>query len=331
MVNFIVRCRAVFFIFFIVLLFTGCAKTQEEKELSSNDKNVTIKLEGTVYPAQQQEILAAVPGYVKKIYVKNGDRVRQNDILYSLDKQMIKLDIENTKNEIKSLEEIRDNMYRKGSNIAATNLAAIELEKMTTLKSHGYVSEFELNEYKKNYINTLFTDKDARTTNYENIKRQAIEINQKKLELQKLEFQYTHADTYAKISGFVTGLSISEGENVDINKKVCRIENIDNVIVKAGFAKGLLPYIKTNTKVEINFVTTPPYTAEARIQKVIPIINPSFDRMTIDMQVPNENYILQPTTRALVVVPLNKEAQKEVKKYFIGKSNQSVLEIKSKN
>jgi len=318
-------------IFFIFLLFTGCAKTQEEKELGTKDKNITIKLEGSIYPSQKQEILALVPGRVKKVYVQNGDKVKKNDILYSLDKDLIHLAIEKKKSEIKLLEQIVNEMHKNGSNVEETNLAAVELKKMSTLQSNGYLNKFTLNQYKKNYVNALYSNKKEKQSNNENIKRQRIEINQKKLELKKLEFQYAHADSYAKIDGFVTNLDIAENKNISENQKLGLIQNIDNLILRAGFAKGLLPYIHKNTKVHISFLTTPPYTTEGITQRIVPIIDPDFDRMTVDIPLANKNYILQPSTRALVVLPLTKEEQKNVKKYFMGSSKDSVLEVRSKN
>jgi len=100
-------------IFTSLLVFGGCAKTQEQKELKSIDNNVSIRIEGAVYPVEKQDIISAVPGYVKDVYVKNGERVRAGDIIYSLDKELINLDIENKKMEISSLEQIKAHALKK--------------------------------------------------------------------------------------------------------------------------------------------------------------------------------------------------------------------------
>jgi len=319
----------------LILLFSGCAKTQEQKQIKSSDNNISIRIEGGVYPIQKQDVIASAAGYVKKVYVKNGDRVKKGDIIYSLDKELMKLDIENIKMQIDSLEKIRDNtIAKKGStdgSIPAINLAAIELKKISYMRSKGYVNDFEENQYKKNYINAIYSNKTNGTDNFDKIKNLNSEIMSKKIDLKKIEYQLKYANAYAQIDGFVTGLKLSPRESISVSSDICSIVNIDKVIVKAGFATGLLPFIHKKQKVNISFVTTPPYSRTSEIKKINPIIDSKFDNMTAEMIVTNHNYILQEGTRALVIISLSKEGQKEIKKYFLHNKNDTTLEVKSKN
>jgi len=66
------------------------------------------------------------------------------------------------------------------------------------------------------------------------------------------------------------------------------------------------------------------------IKQISPIVNPTFGSMTLDIVVPNQNYILQPGTRALVTIELSKEGQARVKKYFLHNNKDRVVEIQSK-
>ncbi len=316
---------------YILSVFLGCAKTQEQKEIHTNNEEITIKIEGTVYPFKEQKIISPVNGYVKEVYVKKGDMVKKGDKLYSLDKELIAIDINNLKEEIASLEKIRENIVHRGTNVPTVNLSAQELMKMSSLSSQGYASEFELNTYKKSYINAITNNSKERNGEYEKIEKLNIEISQKKLKLKQLKYQYDHSDGFSRIDGFISQFDLEPGKYLNKNDKIGLIVYLDKVIVRAGFAKGLLPFIYKGKKVKINFITTPPYALDTTIKKVSPIIDPAFERMTIDLVVPNKNYILQPTTRALVVVPLKEEEQKEVKKYFIQSDKQTVLEVKSTN
>ena len=324
-------------LFFLALLVFvgGCAKTQEQKELKTTENNVSIRIEGAVYPIRKQDVISSVSGYVKNIYVKNGDRVKKGDKIYSLDKELIRLDIENKKIELSSLEQIRDHVRTKrvgiDGNIPAINLAAMELKKMAYLRSKGYANDFEENKYKKSYINALYGAKNnSNVDNYEKLKNLSKQIKSAKIALKKMEYKLDHADAYAQISGFVTNLDLNKREMLGINKKVCTIVDLDKVLVRAGFSTGLLPFIYTGKKVDITFVTTPPYKTSAKITQVNPIVNPAFGRMTIETIVPNHNYILQFGTRALVTIPLSKKGQAQVKKYFLQNKRNEILEIKSK-
>jgi len=317
-----------------ILFFSGCAKTQEQKEIKGSDNNISVRIEGAVYPIQKQDVISSAAGYVKKVYVKNGDRVKKGDIIYSLDKELMKFDIENIKMQINSLEKIRDHtIAKKGSvdgSIPAINLAAIELKKISYLKSKGYINDFEENEYKKNYINAIYSNKTNTTNNFDKIKNLNSEIMSKKIDLKKLEYQLKYSNAYAQIDGFVVGLKLSPRESIDASVKICSVVNIDKVIVKAGFATGLLPFMHKKQKVNISFVTTPPYSTTSEIKQINPIVDAAYDSMTVEMIVPNHNYILQEGTRALVTISLSKEGQKEIKKYFLNNKNDKTLEIKSK-
>ncbi len=325
----------IFFIFFALFFINGCAKTQEQRELKTVENNVTIRIEGAVYPIKKQDVISSVSGYIKDIYIKNGDRVKKGDRIYSLDKELIRLDIENKKMEISSLEQIRDHIYsrKKGGdgNVPAINLSAMQLKKISYLRSKGYAGDFEEDKYKKNYINALYNNnKNNNTDNYEKLKNLNKQIQTAKIDLKKLEFKLKHADAYSEINGFVTGLDINKREMIGANQKICSIVDIDKVLVKAGFSTGLLPFIYSGKKINISFVTTPPYSTVSKITQVNPIVNPKFERMTIEAIVPNHNYILQSGTRALVTIPLSKKGQKEVKKYFLNNKRDITLEIKSK-
>jgi multidrug resistance efflux pump len=313
------------------LLLSGCAKTQEEKELKENNNNITISLDAAVYPMQKQEVVSAIGGYIKKIYVKNGDRVKAGDILYSLDKHLVELDIRDTKKEIAYLEQIRNNA-REGRNayIPAINLAASELSKVSDLRAEGYTNSFDENNYKKNYMNAVTGYKNNEITTYEKVKNLDVNIMNKRTYLEKLQYQVSHSDGYATVSGFVASLSLTEGQSVNVDTKVCSVVDIDTVIVRGGFATGLLPFITKNQKVDINFVTTPPYHVVSVVNQVNPIVDSVFKTMTVEMVVPNHNYLLQEGTRALVTISLSKKGQAEVKKYFMNKnSKESTFQVES--
>ncbi len=320
------------FSFLALLVFVGgCAKTQEEKELKKTENNISIRIEGAVFPYKKQDIISSVAGYVEDIYVKNGDRVKKGDKIYSLDKELIQLDIDNKKMEIVSLKQIRDHLMNKSSvdgSVPAINLAAMELKKVALLRAKGYANEFEENKYKKNYINTLNSGNNS--NNYEKIKNLNKQITTAEIDLKKLKYKLKHADAYAQIDGFVADFHLNKRESIGVNRKICTIVDLDKVIVKAGFSTGLLPFIYKGEQISINFVTTPPYNTSSTITQVNPIVNPSFDRMTIETVIPNKSYILQEGTRALVTIPLSKKGQEEVRKYFLNNKKDTTLEIKSK-
>jgi len=313
-----------------LLIFAGCAKSQEEKSLKIEDKNVSIRIEAAVFPSAKENVITTVSGKIKKLYIKHGDRVKKGDLLYSLDKELIDLNIENKKIEINSLKRLKDNFQRNnGTSREAINLAARELKKISELKAQGYVRSFEENTYKKNYINAINAKKSTNKTNYEKLNSITTDLATKKIELKKLQYQLKYTNGYANIDGFIVNIRVNEGESITADQKVCTIQNLDSVIVRAGFANGLLPFIHIGQNAKMSFVTSPPYKTDAKVSRIVPIVDPKFKNMTLDIKIPNSNYILQDGTRALITLELSKEGQEEVKKYFIHNKRDRVVEIQS--
>ncbi len=327
--------KSIFFLMLVSVLFNGCAKTQEEKELKTDGDKVSINLEATVFPSQEQQVIASAGGYVKKVYVRNGDRVKSGDILYALDKESLRYDLQGARSELTSLEGMRSaawNAYHSKANISAVNLAASELQDVSQLKSQGYTNSFDENNYKKNYINAITTQKNDQINNYEKVKNLDATIATRRSNIKKMQYELDHSSGTAEVGGFVAGLNITAGQSINTDAKICSIVDIDHVIVRGGFATGLLPFIHPKQRVEISFVTTPPYRTVAYVTQVNPIVDPKFDNMTLDIEVPNNNYILQANTRALVKIDLPKEGQKTVKEYFMNKNDKSgIYQVKSTN
>ncbi len=319
---------------FITLLFlSSCAKSNAEKQVEKKDDNVSIRIEGSTFASHKQVLISSVPGYVKDVFVKDGDRVEKGDHIYTLDKELINLDIETLQEDIAALERIRNHKTQRQTaekNIPAINLAAIELRKVAYLKSKGYIHSFEENQFKKNYINVIYdNNNNATQDNYAKHQNLNREIAQKRAKLKKLLYNVKHADGYAPITGYVTKLNVNIREHIQENQKICKIVDIDNVVVRAGFATGLLPYIKKGGNVEITFMTVPSYKVMTKISKVNPMVDNDFNNMTIEMNVPNHNYILQEGTRTLVHVSLSKKGQASIKQYFRQNDKDRIVQISS--
>jgi len=310
------------------LLFFGCAKTQEEKALKKVENNLTIRLEGIVLPSQKEKVIASSSGYIKNIFVKNGDKVKKGDKIYELDKNLINLSIKQLKIEIANLKKLQHRLRNnRNSSVPAVNLSAKELQKIAYLKSKGYVTQFEENSYKKNYINAIYSKNNNNNSNFEKLNTISTSITNKEMQIKKLEYDLKFSKGIAPIDGFIMNLNISKNQLLSPNQTICTIFNIDKVILKAGLASGLLPFVHKGQKVKVQFVTAPPYSVNSTITQINPIIDKKFQTMTIDIKLKNHNYILQEGTKALITIYLPQKSQQQVRKIFDTKHK--LLEIPS--
>ena len=317
-----------------IFLLGGCAKTAEEKEIKKSKEGITIRLEGEVYPSKKEDILATMDGRIKEVLVHPGDKVKKGDLLVRFETTVTQYDIEKTQRELRYLEEFARFIRHSKQNLmdlALVNMARLNLEQLSRLKARGYSDLQELHNAKSAYASSLkskYADDQIKREKLHSLKER---INATTTELKKLRHTLYLSQVRSDISGFIADLKTQPGDYVNRGSKLGTIVNLDKVIVKAGIAPGLLPFIKKGKKVKIDFLTTPPYHVEAKISRVVMVVDPDFGRMTAEVEIPNKNYILQEGTKALVTVFLEKNEQKFIKEHFIENPNKRVYEVKSKN
>ncbi|RLA68575.1 MAG: hypothetical protein DRG24_10090 [Epsilonproteobacteria bacterium] len=318
----------------ITALFSGCAQSVEEKQLVKRDKNITIKLEAKVFPSIRQDILSPVDGTITEIYLNNGDRVQKDDLLYQIDTTLIELDIKRLQYEVKMIKKRlgRLSSLKKESRYSDETIrynAKQYLQKIVRLHAEGYATESELAGARRQYNETLTTYREKNFSNEEGKDAQIIALRQKKDQLKKAHSQIELSTIKSNYKGYLISSNLRVGSHIGRSSKMASIINIDSIIVKAGLAPGLYPFIREGQKVRIDFIVTPPYSVEANISRIIPVIDPKFKRMIVEVKLNNTNYILQDGMKALVTIALDKEHQETVDKYFIEQKEQTIVEVRS--
>ena len=321
-------------IIFIVVLLTGCAESPEQKQIiKESKKRVKIKLEGVVKPYASYNLLAPVTGEVKEIFVKEGDWVNKGDKIYIIKSELLDIDIQNLKDDIKQIDHemglTRRSEYKEiSSREALIQAAKAKLDRVSSLYAEHCATKAEVEIAEEKYFN-LFNTKEAVREKF-NTQRSSLlkERKSKMAELRKLEYVKNHTLVKAPISGFFISSKIIVDQEVQKGSTIAKILDLRRVVVRAGIASGLFQFIHENDKVSIDFITTPPYHKEAVISKIIPIVDPKIGRMVVEINLDNPNYLLQDGTKALITIKPKGEAQKEIYKYFYKKGS-SVIEIKT--
>jgi multidrug resistance efflux pump len=319
----------------------GCAKSMEEKQIVKKDKNITIKLEAVVYPSVNHKVTSPFSGKIKYVFAKNGQKVKKGDKLYQFNTKELILLSKTLSYEINVLKKqiLRD--AKNKQNLPSIDSSVLEnaksyLNKITRLYAEGYATESELTNAKRNYFN-LKKDYDNIKYNNQN-KNEAFKLSkdsklillkQKQAQLEKIKSKIKNATVISEDDGYLVDSEIKIGSFVEQSAKMGSIVNIDKIILKAGLAPGLYRFVKAGDKVKVDFIVTPPYSVETTITRIIPIVDPKFGRMIVEIELDNKNYILQDGMKAMVQIKLKKEYQDIVRKYFIEKEDRNVVEISS--
>jgi len=317
----------------------GCARSIEEKQVVETDKNITIKLEGQVYPSSNHKILSPFAGKIKQIFVKDGQKVHKGEKLYSFETKDLHLQIKTLTYEIamlkKQLQRDQHNTYNNTAfDDSVVKNAERYLKKTTKLYANGYATESELirakKEYfnaKREYANIRYTVQSTQDTKNVEKQRDLVLLQQKQNELTSVQDKINNAYIVSPIDGYFIGSDYKAGNFVETSAQLGSVINIDKVIVKAGLAPGLYKFIKEGNPAKVNFFVTPPYSVEANISRVIPIVDPKIGQMIVEIAINNKNYLLQNGMKAMVKITLDQKDQDEVKKYFIERENQHVVEV----
>ena len=318
----------------IFLFFLNCAKTPEEKQLIKTGKEkLKIKLEGVVKPYRKAKILAPISGTVEKIYFNNGDWVNEGDIIYKVKSKELDMEINNLKRDIQLIDGLiksNNSLYYSVSRSKRRliEVAREQLNRIAALYAKNYATKAELEAAEEKYFR-LIDDEKATTDSYKTRRANLLQQKKAKIDaLKKLQLKRSNVEVKSPISGYLTGLTMVEGQEVSKGSIVGYILNINKVVVKAGIASGLYRFIHEGDEVKIDFITTPPYSTKAKISKVIPIVDPKIGRMVVEINLDNYNYLLQDGTKAIITIIPNEKAQAILYKDFYKKGS-PIIEIKT--
>lgn len=318
------------------IVFIGCAQKPEERQIVKKDKALSIQLEATSY-AHQVRSISSISGKVKTIHINTGDKIEEGNDIFSIDENLILREIKVLE---KQIADAKDNIRyyqranRLGNNPSIIQLARMNLEKVASLYSKGYTSEEDFNLAKVNYANAIYSESEKKNGNNTNYINQKKDLSEKELKLFTLQERLKNTTVKANMSGYLHNLELFEGKLLTEGEKVGEIIDISKIKVRAGLATGLLPFVKKGREAKITFLTTPPFELSVPIKKIIPVMDAEFGRVTVDFEVDNTDYLIQPGTKAIVTVALKENEQDKVKEMFLfdeKKNKSNVIEVTGGN
>ncbi|MEI6206167.1 MAG: efflux RND transporter periplasmic adaptor subunit [Desulfuromonadales bacterium] len=300
------------------IFINGCAKSPEEKQLKLSRDVIEIVLEGIIEPVQEAQIIAPTSEKLKSVYVKNGAKVAKGDVLAEYDVQELKFAyrkalVDHEKTYISS------RFYRINRVENKEHLANAKERVLKTYELYktDNASLSELKSAEDAYLNILNTEYNAinayKKEEYQNAKARSEalkDVEKTRLDVERARYNLAHGQLVAGISGYVTDLKMLPGQSVGQGDLVGKIIDIDNLNLKGNFSPGIYRYLKIDMPLDISCLTTPPFKTKGRIKRISPVIDSKTKRMTIDIPLKNNNYLLQPEDKCLISINMSrKEAE----------------------
>ncbi len=246
--------------YLVILLVTfvfSCSGEDTKKELSKNKERiievevVDVKKEmadiiyqaiGDIEAEKDVVLISRLGGQISKVYVSEGDKVNEGDLLIKLDDREIKASIEKAIAELKVIEANYENtlsMYKRRKPLLEKNMVSEEeIEKL----------EASLNVYKA-------------------------QIESIKANLRALEVQKSYTEIVAPFSGKVADLYVEEGQTVMPQQKICRIISNEDIFVVFKIPQKYINKISLNQKVYVSVEGIGDF--EAKVSYISPYVDKS--------------------------------------------------------
>lgn len=306
----------------VAILFSGCTKTAEEKQIKEVKDETILRVEGFVRPIDEAKVLTTQEGEILHVLKRNGDRVHRGDVIAVYDKRPILIKIEQVQAKIRAKERSLGYFHQGGGgpeNEAVINNAKLQLQKIAQLYHIGAASKIEFDNAEDRYLTLLVNEETRRTTDLERLKVQTIDrgmLDEYYGELAQLKYQLERTNILAATDGFLTNFKLQAGQRVSGNDEMGQIVNIESIVVYGALAAGLYQFIHEGQKVKVSFLTTPQIQRIGVVDRIVPVVDPQIGRMIMQIPLKNPDYAIQPSTKSLIEVTLSKADQAKVRKTY---------------
>ncbi len=261
-----------------------------------------LTVSGLIEPKEIVRVFAKSIGQAKEVLVKEGDRVKKDDILIRLDDEQIHLQVAQAKANLDvaeaSLERIKAGARPQEINQAeaAVRQAKINLDsadesyqKMQKLFSEGAISEQQLDQA-KNHFEIAQAQYQVASESYklvsegaspEDIKTVEAQVRQAQSALELARSQLSNSIVRAPISGSVTGISVKTGELVSSAIPLLSILDSNELFLKTGISEKDI--------------------ATVQIGQIAEILIDAFPGISFSGEVASKGVIVEPTTKTMEI------------------------------
>lgn len=228
------------------LLLTGCGKKKDRKmesravrvsvqKLENRVFKRQIPVQGTVSPVYCAAISAKISGTVESFKVSSGDKLKKGDVLFGIDRQVLKNQVTMREDEIKVKKaELAIAKADKESAVLSEHKAVLDFERAKKLLASKAISRSDFDAYETDYkkAKTDIQGANAAIANAEAQLKQAesnLIIARKNLDdsVLRAPFDSVVTDTYVEENEYVSGgQRILYLENHDALEVVCYISSV---------------------------------------------------------------------------------------------------------
>ncbi|BBG66134.1 probable Co/Zn/Cd efflux system membrane fusion protein [Hydrogenimonas sp.] len=243
-----------------------------------------LTLTGSVVSDNQKMMTSRYMGFVKKVYVVEGQRVKKGQLLYTIDSK----EIDSAKSQVElaiSQAELALQMNRNQYNNILTNLARHE-----RLFKKGMVSKFELENLQLAAENTKAMIEIAEK-----------QVAQAKAKLKEVLNQYAYLDVRAPNDGVVVEKRIKAGEMAMPGMPAIILTDLSDLKILTEISESDLVDVEVGKRVIIE-VPSINLKGEGKVFAIIPSSNPMTHQFKMKVSFDYKGYRVYPGMYAQVTI-----------------------------
>ncbi len=273
----------------------------------------SLTVAGEFFPYQEVEIHAKVAGYIKKIHVDIGDRVRSGQTLAELEIPELGAQVQGAEASVRhSQEEItrsRNEVTRAEADHTALHAASERLQKAAAARP-GLVAQQEIDDS---------VAKDRASEAQVEAAKSALSAAQQQLDVSKANrsqmgamWDYSHI--VAPFDGVVTwryadtGALVQAGTSNASAQPVVKLAQVQMLRLRVPVPEALTPSIRLGSPAEVTVkATNEQFTA--KVSRFTDSLDRSTRTMQVEFDIPNANGHLSPGMYADVILQVKHDAQ----------------------
>lgn len=284
---------------------SGCAKKGEEPTVNAENKEDAVPVE-IINPSQRnvaishtlsgklsaiQDVMImpelSYPAKVTSVNVVLGDRVSRGQVLFVLDDENIRKQIEqaeaayNVAN--KNLESTREKIEN----------AKVNFERIERLYKEGAVSKQQYEQAKLSASNTSIEALEA-------------QVNQAKIVLEQARSELEKTIVKSPINGYAADVNVQENEFASSSQPAMRIVNTDKLKVNVGVSEQIINKIYKDQKVDVKVKVATDQILKGTVKAVSPVPDQRTQIYPVEIEIDNADNLIKPGMFAEILFDIEK-------------------------
>ena len=248
------------------------------------DLEVRLEYTADISPNQTVNLFSRVDGYIARMYVDRGDRVKPNQLLVEIDHT----DYVHAVNRAKAnLAAAKAEVFRQEANIRNARLT---LDRMQSLIKDQFVSQQDLDTAQVNY--------DVASAQIETYRAQ---VQQMEVALQQADTNLTYSYVRAPFAGYVAERNLDQGAYVTgstaststMSRGILSIHDIEIVRIMLEVVEKDIPLVKNGQTAEVRAEAYPDRVFTGQVTRTVQALNKNTRTMTVEVDLTNKDHLLK--------------------------------------